>query len=159
MTERARIAVVGAGIAGLACATELSALGVAVTVFDKGRGVGGRVATRREGSMHFNHGAQYVTARGASFRALLDFLVADGAAAPWPAAGAGRWTGMPGMSALARHMAAESGAEMRLGQQVLFLRDDEVGWLLRAVPAKEAFPGEVLVEGGAVERGHGASSI
>ncbi|AKT40746.1 NAD(P)/FAD-dependent oxidoreductase [Chondromyces crocatus] len=152
MTERARIAVIGAGIAGLACAAELSALGVAVTVFDKGRGVGGRVATRREGAMRFNHGAQYVTARDPGFGALLAGLAEAGVMAPWDAAGEGRWTGVPGMSVLGRHLAQQSGAEVRLQEQVLFLQDDEAGWLVRVVPAAEAYPGEVLDTGGVVER-------
>ena len=41
------VAVVGAGLAGVACARGLQAAGVEVTVFDKSRGVGGRLATRR----------------------------------------------------------------------------------------------------------------
>ena len=43
----AAVAVIGAGLAGAACARGLQAAGVQVTVFDKSRGVGGRLATRR----------------------------------------------------------------------------------------------------------------
>ena len=42
-----RVAIIGAGISGLACARQLVKSGVSVVVFDKGRGIGGRVATRR----------------------------------------------------------------------------------------------------------------
>ena len=38
-----RVAVVGAGISGLICARMLADDGVPVTIFEKGRGVGGRV--------------------------------------------------------------------------------------------------------------------
>ena len=42
-----RVAVIGAGLAGLACATALARAGHAVTVLDKGRGPGGRMSARR----------------------------------------------------------------------------------------------------------------
>lgn len=56
-----RIAVIGAGIAGLACADELRRHDHPVTLFDKGRGPGGRMSTRRldtpAGQASFDHGA------------------------------------------------------------------------------------------------------
>ncbi|WP_269139402.1 FAD-dependent oxidoreductase [Burkholderia vietnamiensis] len=48
----AHIAIVGAGIAGLACARVLSDAGHHVTVYEKSRGVGGRMSTRRELVVH-----------------------------------------------------------------------------------------------------------
>ena len=42
-----RVVVIGAGIAGLVAARELSANDVTVQLVDKGRSVGGRLATRR----------------------------------------------------------------------------------------------------------------
>ena len=62
------IAIVGAGIAGLAAARRLRAAGLTCTLFDKSPGLGGRMATRREGYLRFDHGAQYFTARGPRFR-------------------------------------------------------------------------------------------
>ena len=44
-----RSIVIGAGIAGLLAARQLAEAGRDVTVLDKGRGVGGRLATRRIG--------------------------------------------------------------------------------------------------------------
>ena len=41
------IAVIGAGIAGLVCAQQLSQAGYSVVVVEKSRGLGGRLATRR----------------------------------------------------------------------------------------------------------------
>lgn len=61
------LAVIGAGLAGLSAATRARAAGGSVVVFDKGRGPGGRMSTRRAGP--FDHGAQYFTARGDRFRA------------------------------------------------------------------------------------------
>lgn len=59
--------VVGAGLAGLVAAQRLAAAGIRVTVFDKGRGPGGRMATRREGDACWDHGAQFFTARDPRF--------------------------------------------------------------------------------------------
>ena len=39
--------VIGAGMSGIACARALQAEGVPVRLIDKGRGIGGRMATRR----------------------------------------------------------------------------------------------------------------
>ena len=145
-----RIAIVGAGIAGLACAAALG--GHAVTVFDKGRRPGGRVATRRAGALRFNHGAQYATARGEGFRAVIDRLRAEGAVAAWPAAGEGRWAGLPGMSALPASLAAACGATLLPERHVANLRRDGDGWAVRHLAAADARPGEVTDTGGTVER-------
>lgn len=82
-----KIAVIGAGCAGLTAARVLHNAGARVTVFDKGRGVGGRMATRRIDDRRFDHGAQFFTARGVAFRERVAGLQADGALAPWTA----RW--------------------------------------------------------------------
>jgi len=78
------IAIIGAGMAGLACARHLAQAGHAPIIFDKGRGIGGRLATRRAEGLQFDHGAQYVNAHTPGFAALLAELAAAGAAAPWP---------------------------------------------------------------------------
>lgn len=123
------VAVVGAGIAGLACARRLVAAGMAPVLLDKGRGPGGRVSTRRAEVGRFDHGAQYVTARGAGFGTVLDELEAGGTLAPWPD-GSGRAprVGMPGMSALPRALAA--GLEIRQNTQVARIVPEGGGWTL-----------------------------
>jgi len=117
MTRPGSVAVIGAGIAGLACARRLADAGLAVAVFDKGRGLGGRMATRRMGA-GIDHGAQYFTARGAEFRAQVADWLAAGTVAAWEAPVAlGRsgpaYVGVPGMTApaqaLARGLAVTSG--------------------------------------------------
>lgn len=52
-----RVAVVGAGLTGLTCARALTAEGVAVVVFEKARGAGGRLSSRRTDAGGFDHGA------------------------------------------------------------------------------------------------------
>jgi predicted NAD/FAD-dependent oxidoreductase len=58
-----KFVVVGAGISGCVCAYELSKAGHEVVVVEKGRGVGGRMATRRMQGARIDHGAQFLTAR------------------------------------------------------------------------------------------------
>jgi len=83
-----RIGIVGAGMAGLACAEELTRHGHAVLLFDKGRGPGGRMSTRRiqtsAGEAYFDHGAQYFTVRDDAFRRQVAGWASEGVAAAWP---------------------------------------------------------------------------
>lgn len=75
------VAVVGAGMAGVACARTLVQAGCRVTLIEKSRGFGGRMATRRTEFGSFDHGAQYFTARDSRFaRVLLD---AQDIVRPW----------------------------------------------------------------------------
>lgn len=76
------IAIVGAGLAGIAAARQLAPL-ADVTVFEKSRGPGGRMATRRAGDFQFDHGAQFFTARTESFRSLLAEQSLNSAVAIW----------------------------------------------------------------------------
>lgn len=62
-----KIAIVGAGIAGLSCATDLIAQGHHVTVFEKSKGVAGRMSTKRLDDGHCDHGAQYFTCNHPEF--------------------------------------------------------------------------------------------
>ncbi|NCY02474.1 MAG: FAD-dependent oxidoreductase, partial [Planctomycetia bacterium] len=66
------VAIVGAGIAGLAAASVLADRGRRVVVVEKSRGIGGRMATRRLGAAICDHGAQFFTVRGAAFGGLVD---------------------------------------------------------------------------------------
>ncbi|MDN3566574.1 NAD(P)-binding protein [Paeniroseomonas aquatica] len=134
--EPRRVAVVGAGLAGLACARALAAAGAVATLFDKGRAAGGRLATRRGEGGQYDHGAQYLTARGPGFAAAL----AAAGAAPW--GGAGRWVGTPGMSALPRALAA--GLDLRAARHVGSLAGGPGAWRLRHWDAALVRPGRPL---------------
>lgn len=123
------IVIIGAGIAGLACARRLMDAGLAPVVLDKGRGIGGRVATRRAGEMQFDHGAQYVTARNAGFATMLSSLETAGALADWPdESGRRRRVGTPGMSAIPKALGV--GLDIRQGVQVTRMVRDGGGWAL-----------------------------
>lgn len=145
-----RIAVIGAGMAGLACAGALHRTGAAVTLFDKSRRAGGRLATRRVDGLMFDHGAQYATLRDPAFTDAVQAMAATGDAAPWPAAGGGRWCGVPGMSALARHMERQGIGALQTGRHVAFLHREDDGWRVRHRDAAETRPGLVSDTGGEV---------
>ncbi|MFZ3194277.1 MAG: FAD-dependent oxidoreductase [Moraxellaceae bacterium] len=117
------VAVVGAGMAGLSCARRLAEAGMSVTVFDKSRGAGGRMATRRvedvaAGSFGFDHGAQYFTAHSTAFQQAVGSWIASNVVQPWagrlmsfeqagelrPVASQPRYVGVPRMSAIGRHL-------------------------------------------------------
>ncbi len=108
--------VVGAGISGLLAARELQAEGWRVTVLDKGRGVGGRMATRRLGEGNFDHGAQFFTVRGERFAGLVEDWLAAGVAEEWTRGfadaegehnedGHPRYRGSEGMTSIPKHLA------------------------------------------------------
>lgn len=139
-----RIAVIGAGIAGAACAGALQGCGVDVTMFDKSRGVGGRMSTRRVAwtdpkgkaqTTEFDHGAQHFTAQRPRFRALLKRAEQAGCVAPWEAKlhsatpgviGLHSHVAVPNMPALARHLL--EGVPLRLERAVQRLQRGEDGW-------------------------------
>lgn len=113
---RHRVVVVGAGIAGLMCGRELTSAGVDVVVVDKGRGVGGRMATRRFGGAVFDHGAQYFTARPPWFTTEVQGWESSGVVSSWFDSGGSAWRGVPSMTAVAKHLAR--GCDVRVSTAV-----------------------------------------
>ncbi|TVQ40528.1 MAG: FAD-dependent oxidoreductase [Spirochaetaceae bacterium] len=147
MSDRVlRVAVVGAGIAGLTARSTLRRAGFAVDTFEKGRGPGGRISRRRAGEYQFDHGTQYFTAHSPLFSALAQRWVADGVAAVWqPRIGIlqdGQWTarpngprrfvGVPGMNEPAKALAAEVDGAINYECRIQSItRESETGWILR----------------------------
>lgn len=83
-----RVVVVGAGLSGAVAARQLVSDGLQVIVLDKGRGVGGRMATRRitlaDGrTATFDHGAQFFTVRESEFATMVDEWRRDGVVDEW----------------------------------------------------------------------------
>ncbi|MCA3367566.1 MAG: NAD(P)-binding protein [Roseomonas sp.] len=136
------IAIIGAGLAGITAARALIARGHAVTIFDKGRGPGGRLATRRieaEGrKLQFDHGAQYLRAEGADFTAALT----EARTSPWP--DAARRVGVPSMSAVPRSLLGDIPcvALRHVGQ----ITGQPSAWMLRHWDARQVRPGKPLPE-------------
>lgn len=136
------IAIIGAGIAGITLARNLSAM-VDVTVFEKSRGLGGRMANRRREGFSFDHGAQYFTARSPAFKATAESAAADGHAGIWPKSvptlkadglvsdtrpPEPRYVGTPGMSAFANGLA--EGLHIRKEATVAAIVAADAGWAL-----------------------------
>ena len=120
--EGCDVLVIGAGLSGLVAARELQAAGRSVRVVDKGRSVGGRLATRRIGDARLDHGAQFFTVRGDDFRGVVDEAIAAGVVHEWckgfasPPDGYPRYTGSTGMNAFAKWLA--TGLDVTTGVQV-----------------------------------------
>lgn len=124
-----RVAVVGAGMAGLSCAQALHRRGIAVTVFDKGRRPGGRVGARVSGGLTFDHGTPW-------------FSEPYGLPAE---AWQGQWVGVPTMAALPAAMAVP---DLRQGRHVAYLHAGAAGWTVRHRPARETAPGLISDQDG-----------
>lgn len=148
-----RIAIIGAGVTGLAAARMLNATGHAVTLFDKGRRPGGRMASRDGAAGSYDHGVQLIRATAAEAAAL-----GDGLLQPWPAL-PDAWLAAPTMNRLAAHWAI--GLDCRCSQTVQHIAPQAGGWrvhlaehtevedfdaLLLTVPTPQALP--LLAEAG-----------
>ena len=79
-----KIAIIGAGLSGLSAAYLLKDY-AEITLFEKGRGVGGRISTRRAEPYFFDHGAQYFTARTKPFHDFIQPLLDQGIIERWNA--------------------------------------------------------------------------
>lgn len=126
-----RIVVVGAGISGLVAARRLAA-DHDVIVLDKGRSVGGRLATRRLAGATLDHGAQFFTVRGDEFRRQVDDWIERDLVRVWchgfspDGDGFPRYCGTSGMNALAKDLAGP--LDCRTGTMVFSVRPDGDGW-------------------------------
>jgi predicted NAD/FAD-dependent oxidoreductase len=124
MTAPRRIAVVGAGLAGLTAARALADAGAGVTVFEKSRGLGGRLATRRtRDGLDYDHGAPAAPRDPEAFAAYLDRAEAAGAAARAADGGA---VGVPSMSGLVAPLATS--LDLRFGVEVAVIAPAGAGW-------------------------------
>lgn len=83
LSSMKRVAIIGAGISGLSCARELQKAGFLVSLFDKSKGVGGRMSHRYYENWEADHGAQYFTAREALFQAQVDDWQKQGVVHSW----------------------------------------------------------------------------
>ena len=119
----------------------------------KGRGVGGRLATRRSASGVFDHGAQFFTARDPQFRLLVEAWQAAGIVRPWATGfaladgtlkrdGEERFCGVCGMTAIPKRLA--QGLDVRVNAKVTRVQGKTNGWVV-TTEAGESFSGRALV--------------
>lgn len=169
------VAVVGAGMAGVACARTLVQAGHRVTLFEKSQGFGGRMATRRTEFGGFDHGAQYFTVRDKRFAQAL--LTAQALARPWSASTVRvldelghvlasappptepHFVATPGMNALVTHWAqpllhperhGDLAAQTRLQTRVSRIERDALNpqqWQLRADDTSDEAGGQQVLGG------------
>lgn len=161
-----KIAVIGAGLAGLVAARILNNV-AEVSVFEKARGVGGRMSTRRSEPYFFDHGAQYFTAQSDLFQGFIDPLIANGVIDNWKARfvdldGAQKverrihvvdepyYVGVPGMNSVAKFLAEDLSISLntrivKLEHDIKWNMTDDTGreyngfdWVISSIPAPQA---------------------
>lgn len=129
---RPTAAIVGAGIAGLACARVLQDAGWQVTLFDKARGPGGRMTSRSLAAATVDIGAQFFSVRDEAFRREIEAWLKADLVAPWPWKlwrvtndrwhyrhdGKERYAGKPRMSAVTRHLSRGAGPGGELSDRI-----------------------------------------
>ena len=127
------VLVIGAGMAGLIAASELQQAGRSVRVLDKGRGVGGRLASRRIEGATFDHGALSFTASHPWFATEVVQARLNGAVTLWtPGSVSGfsdlrNWRGTPSMSAVPKQLSR--GLDLQLETTVTDLRVHADRWV------------------------------
>ena len=154
LSDELDVAIVGAGLSGLSCARELQERGARVALWDKGRGVGGRMATRRlqhnGQTATFDHGAQFFTARSQEFKEQVAHWASQNLAREWYRGqfktrreedsaeefavtgepdGHPRFCGEGGMTSVTKHMAR--GLDVRTSARVAGLQFESGVWILR----------------------------
>jgi predicted NAD/FAD-dependent oxidoreductase len=129
-----RVVIVGAGISGLVAARRLVESDADVVLVDKGRSVGGRLATRRIGDATVDHGAQFFTVRTPAFQRQVDDWIDRGLARVWSHGfttndGHPRYVATSGMNSLAKDLA--TGLDVRCSTMVFGIRpgsDTDAPW-------------------------------
>ncbi|MFT7460835.1 MAG: renalase [Planctomycetota bacterium] len=138
------IAIIGAGLSGLAVANILKEY-ADITLFEKARGVSGRMSTRQAEPYLFDHGAQFFKARTDEFKAFIDPMIQEGVIARWDARfveivdreviSKRKWgeelpyyVGLPGMNAIAKHLG--QGLDIQLGTRVQSMKKQQGKWNL-----------------------------
>jgi renalase len=144
MTTPLEIAIVGAGMAGITCARKLQSSGQkGITIFEKSRGVGGRLTTRRMYDTCVDRGTCYISPKGEQFRELFDRLIADNIIEPWTDITHSltsdgniiadpkiypRYIAPGGMNQIAKYLARD--LDVRFGQRTIAIEPDNNLWKL-----------------------------
>jgi predicted NAD/FAD-dependent oxidoreductase len=147
--EIRKVAIIGAGIAGLSCARELVSSGISVAIFEKSRGSSGRMCARRTQDGSVDHGAQYFTARNARFiQEVQNWIQADIASiwkpklkvyetGVWSESNSQeiRYVGIPNMNSPGKYLAKDLSIQYETTISHLERRDDK--WYLECNEDRE----------------------
>jgi len=148
------VIIVGAGISGIAAALALRARGIDPLLVDKGRGIGGRLATWRLEQGLADYGAQFFTVRDPRFATLVERWCEEGWVEQWFGGAHPRYIAAGGMNALARRLAG--GFHIQQSAKVTAISHGPSGWQLAleatlprpgqpALPAPEPLQAEALL--------------
>ncbi|MCP3423501.1 NAD(P)/FAD-dependent oxidoreductase [Nocardioides pinisoli] len=142
------VAVVGAGLSGVACARELRAAGIDARLVDRGHVAGGRMAARTLWGRRVDLGASYLTVGDPGFAAVVDDWAARGLAREWTdtftaledgdadsKSGPLRWGAPHGLRSLVEDLAADLGVERR---EVRAIEELDADVVVLAMPDPQA---------------------
>ncbi|WP_096201103.1 NAD(P)/FAD-dependent oxidoreductase [Bacillus sp. FJAT-45350] len=145
MNNQFEVLIVGAGLSGLMAAQTCKEQGISYIVLDKGRSVGGRMATRRIAGGKADHGAQFFTARSETMKTLVQnwkekdlinvwsngFHQMEGKSIAVEHDGYPRYVGTNGMNALMKDIAKD--LHTVVGQKVEKISEIDGRWKVTAI--------------------------
>jgi len=134
MTNTDSCIIIGAGIAGLLAAQRLSRYEVTVTLIEKSRGCGGRMAVKTLGGGVFDAGAQFMTTRDMIFRERVEAWLAKGEVTPWYAGPLRnmRYVGSKGMTTVPDRIGSE--LDVRLSERAVKVAFSKGTWTVTTEP-------------------------
>lgn len=144
------VTIVGAGLAGTACAAALAAAGIGVRLVERGRAPGGRMASPSLHGRRVDIGAGYFTVRDSGFQSAVDRWQSAGLVRPWTdtfsvleagkdprtTTGPMRWATPGGLRSLVRHELAD--IQVGTGTEVTDLTTLPAGPVVLAMPDPQA---------------------
>ncbi|KAF3321637.1 NAD(P)-binding Rossmann-like domain-containing protein [Carex littledalei] len=158
----AKIAVIGSGISGAVCASILASKGISVTIFESGRGPGGRMSSRRERmedgtELCFDHGVPYFTTSHDEVVKIVRSWESRDIVAEWDARfgvfdkrtnklvddekvdKTTKYVGVPAMNSICKALCQEDGVEAKFGVTVGKMNwiQDRSSWSLIGLDGKE----------------------
>ena len=156
MTQKAIAApsfiIIGGGISGLVAATLLQRQGLKVTVLDKGRGIGGRLATRRIKHSDsivgvFDYGTQYFSVKQPQFQVWVDDWLKKKVIKEWcqgfdEVDGKARYCGVNGTRGIAKYLAQD--LEVHTGTRVTRLKYYDQQWSI-ITQSDRQYQGDILI--------------
>lgn len=134
MTDSDSCIIIGAGIAGLLAAQSLMRYDFDVTLIEKSRGCGGRMAVKNINEAVFDAGAQFMTTRDMIFRERVESWLSKKEVLPWypgPLKNM-RYVGSRGMTTVPNRIG--SSLNVRLSERATKVTPSEKGWKVTTVP-------------------------